>query len=190
MAWRLLLGARELVGWLGWAFGIYFALLAGWTLLAKNRPPHAQRWMRCVENWNRLRRKSKGWVVANELPIALAFSAIVLGLIVTGGWMYRYPVATYHNVIVLPKNEYGDWPMSSTEDSSLMFRPCPDFNVEPILKKVADEGWIIYEAKWEQRPTCQDIYDPRLGFTINYPDHSYKRRNNAAATAQQIPGSH
>lgn len=115
---------------------------------------------------------------------------VIVGL--TIGYIHaEYPVATYMDVTVHPKNENGDWRMDGREDfgehryrRGIMFRPCEPKLIEPILQQAAAEGWVAHDVSWQQRPNCQSVFDPQFGFNFNDEQGHYRSVTNARPTAQ------
>ena len=169
----------DAAGWLGLCFCGYAAFLVAITIWKGKRPDHAAWWMKKIDQWGKRKNRMRGWARTNELWIGAVFSAALLGVLVWMGFRTRYPIATYHNVIVMQQLPDGDWPMSADEDHAIVFRPCADFDVRPMLSQAAIEGWIAHQVKWEQQPTCQSVLAPELGFTFNDENFQYRRISDA-----------
>ncbi len=111
----------------------------------------------------RIRQKSNG--VSHYGPVF--FASCVCIVLVLGSTRIRLNVVTQHNVAVIQQLTDGDWLMSSDEDKSLVFRPCPEdtrsgVDVNGILK--AGTGYIAEHAIWEEQGNCKSILKPELGF--------------------------
>ncbi len=161
-------------GLLGWCAGAYSAFILTWTLLKKSRPKHAQKWMNWVASWNERRRKMQGWMRANEWPISLIFSVLILSGVVYSA-RHQYPIVEEHNVAVYQRLSDGDWAMSSDEEGKFAYRPCSDdaINTNTMLKKGI--GYIASRASWEERGDCKSIRATGLGFYWRDEHFQYRR---------------
>jgi hypothetical protein len=86
------------VGLSGWLVGFYFASLVAWTLLKRQRPTHAIKWMRWLK-------KLRGWKEENpfkgnpSMLVAVAFAALCSGVLTFG--MARSRTFQLHDVYVM-----------------------------------------------------------------------------------------
>lgn len=180
--WPALL-TMDWVGSLGWAFCtfavswlLYATYLFVYTILKHERPKHAKIWMRWVAAWMKL--KDKGW--ANSLALPYLFALVCCVLLFVAAYRSRANIVTEHNVAIYKQLDNGDWLMSSTEDDSLVFRPCREdsdkgIDVNSLLQ--SGIGYIADYAKWEERGTCKSILRADLGFWFRDRNNNftYKR---------------
>jgi hypothetical protein len=153
----------RMAGWLGWAFGLYWVYVLGWTILSGHRPDHAKYWMKFISHLKRFKEKSDGFMPIGSAVFA---SFLMMGMFV-GASRMKLNVVTQHHVVIHQQLADGDWYMSSDEDKSLVFRPCQDdikggVDVDALFKKGI--GWVAEYAIWEERGTCKSILRPELGF--------------------------
>lgn len=165
------------VGLLGWCFCGYAIFLFAWTLWKHARPKHAQMWMRLVAKWSRL--KDKGW--ANSLALPYLFALVCTVLLITAAYRNRANVVTEHNVAVYGQLDNGDWLMSSDEQPSLIFRPCPEdissgIDVNGMFRQAI--GYVAHQATWQERGVCKSLQRPEWEFQWKNKDHLNYRKVN------------
>jgi hypothetical protein len=88
-------------------------------------------------------------------------------------------VVTQHHVKVYEQRKDGQWRMSSDEDKSLMFNPCPEdeqggVHVNKLLEK--GKGYIADVAKWQERGNCKSILRSDLGFWFLDEENQFTAR--------------
>jgi hypothetical protein len=88
-------------------------------------------------------------------------------------------VVTQHHVKVYEQRKDGQWRMSSDEDKSLMFNPCPEderggVHVDKLLEK--GKGYIADVAKWQERGNCKSILRSDLGFWFLDEENQFTAR--------------
>ena len=104
------------------------------------------------------------------------------GLVLSGlvlGTLRSSMVVTEHNVLVRFQQPDGDWVMSSDEDASLVFRPCPSdiasgIDVNGLLTKGV--GYVAEHASWVELGTCKSILTDDLGFWFKDSSNNFTYR--------------
>ena len=148
---------NQVVGYSVWLFGLaglYFALLAGWTIWKKRRPKHAQRWMKFIAKLKGFRDKTDGWAFVPYL-----FSALVMGFLLLGATKITFaPIVEKYDVKVLKRISYNEWAM---EDASgpFVYRGCDDFPNETVIWA----GYIAKKMRWQEFGDCKSIRREDLG---------------------------
>lgn len=123
----------------------------------------------------KIREKGQG----HSLGIAYTFSGCCLIFIILGVAAQRSNVVVEHNVAIYRQLSDGDWVMSSDEEPSLVFRPCPDdkmggVDVNGLLTQAI--GYVADEARWEERGTCKSILRADLGFWFRDKHNNFTYR--------------
>lgn len=182
--WPISHNIMAVAGWWEYCFIGFTAFLVIIRLL-KRRWPFAATMLQLCE----MPTMGRGRVF-DKVFVPSVVVIVIVGL--TIGYIHaEYPVATYMDVTVHPKNENGDWRMDGREDfgehryrRGIMFRPCEPKLIEPILQQAAAEGWVAHDVSWQQRPNCQSVFDPQFGFNFNDEQGHYRSVTNARPTAQ------
>lgn len=148
----------DVVGWLGYCFTGYIAYLVIATVWKRERPKHAERWMKFLAHLRKAKEKTnKG--VATYGPIG--FAAICCAVMLYGAArMENAPIAEEHNVAVLASVGPDEWRMRSDEEGEFVYRACPDFDNASVIWV----GYIADRAKWREYGRCKSIRDTGLGF--------------------------
>lgn len=166
--------------WLAYCFSGYAALLVVMTIWKRQRPKHAERWMKFLLNV-RVKKQHLDDGLSNYWPVLFCV-ALAAGTVLGVTESLNRPVEE-HNVKVFGQLSDGDWAMSSDEEGPFTFRPCPDFDATPMLKQGI--GFIALKARWIQMPTCKSIHRKDLGFWWRDKNWNYvhiQEDNNARAT--------
>ena len=166
-----------------------------WRLIAKVGSATILGWARLTNKWSTIcetgsrfltsfRQRSKGITRYAPIWFCMFFGALVVMAVTM---LPRDNVVTQHHVAVLGQLPDGDWAMESDEDSSLVFRVCPDderrgVHVTAMFQKAI--GYVADEAKWQERGECKSIFRSDLGFWFRDKNNnfSYERITNARAS--------
>lgn len=148
------------VGWLGWYFCGYAIFLFAWTLWKHARPKHARRWMHWVASWMKLKEKGAARIERVWATSVVLLCSVIFVFAATRP--PKFPIVEEHNVADYGQITGGDWWMHSDEEGYFAFRPCPDFDVDGVLKPGV--GYIAPRARWEERGNCKSIRAIGLGF--------------------------
>lgn len=172
----------KMAGWLGWAFGLYWVYVLGWTILLGRRPDHAKYWMKFISHLKIFKEKSDGLI-----PVGSAvFAAFILAGMFLGASRIRYNVVTEHNVLVLARLDNGDFLYKSDEKpDGDTYRPCAidkqnGIDVDGMLKQAADGKYIALRATWEEQGICRSILKPEWQFWFRDAEHTdYRKAEDA-----------
>ena len=159
MTWPLLPQGWGLVGWLGWAFGIYFASLAGWTLLRGSRPKHAQKWMNWIGRLKNFKQNVKGIV---PLHAAILFSIFVMGSLLLGA--AHGTAHQLHNVYVIGYDSDYHYHMR-TGNTEFWTTFCHDY--EPQFST----GQTLLVLTYEDMGKCWSIANTHPAYLIMRDEH-------------------
>jgi hypothetical protein len=149
----------DALGLLAYFFCGYAALLVMWTVWKKERPKHAERWMKFLLT-ARTKKDKFDDGMARWWP--LWFCVLLAGGTAYGMLSLINAPVEEHHVAVYGQLDNGDWAMSSDEEGKFAYRPCPDFDAAPMLKKGI--GFVAPRAAWDQLPTCRSIRKRGRGF--------------------------
>lgn len=159
----------QMVGYLGWVVGSYFALLLALTLWRRSRPQHAKAWMRWIAAFNRLKRNGRGHLKLASGWYAVGFSAFcVMGMTYGATRLPKENVVTEHHVLILHRLDNGDFAYRSDEKpNGDTYRPCAidaqnGIDVDGMLTQAI--GYVADKATWQEQGTCRSIMKPEWQF--------------------------
>lgn len=154
-----------------WAAGLYTTFLVAWTLWRRDRPKHAQKWMKFIASLKRFREKGSATIDRTWVTAVFFVSSSLLVYAMTRP--PRFPVVEEHNVAVYQRLPDGDWLMSSDEQGRFAYRPCGDFDIEPMLSQAI--GYVAPRARWEERGYCKSLRADNLNFWWRDEKGNYRR---------------
>lgn len=144
------------LGWLPYCFCGYAACLVGWTIWKRERPKHAEKWMRFLSHVRKEKNRGRG--LASWWPVT--FSAICVGiLILSGSRINSAPIVEKYNVQVLRQIGFNQWSMID-DQGPFLYTACDDFPND----KVIWAGYIARKVRWQEFGSCKSIRRQDLGF--------------------------
>jgi|SRR5580700_114951 hypothetical protein len=176
----------QLVGYLGWLVGCYYALLVVLKLWKRSRTNLSQNCTNFASGFKRLKRKEKNSRLGGARWGALCFACCCCAGLTYGA--YRIPKITVvheNHVAIIEQLDNGDFAFKSDEEpNGDTFRPCLDdvkSGVDTVAILTQGVGYIADYAVWEERGTCKSIVRKECGFWFKDVHNNFQYRRIANA---------